>query len=177
MNRRTLLRVEELDARIAPTSLAIPGLSMLPTQMPAGIFSVRPGQTTPRFTGTAKGDYASFTLDNHAGTEYDLAGTADLAHFGHLQMAGRITSAPANHAGVAAGLVGFFTLRGSVTLKLVGPQQPANSPLPAHMTYTVVASSGIYAGIHSTGTVDVTLNSTGSTFTLTFHPATPSTTK
>jgi hypothetical protein len=173
MNRRTILRVESLDARITPTSLALPGMNMLTRQSSAGLFAIRTVQSAPRLTGVAGGVYGAFTLDNHRGTEYDLAGTGDLAHIGHLQMAGRITTVPTNQAGFASGMIGFFALRGSVTIKLIGPQQAANSPLPAHMTYTVIGTSGIYTGMQSTGTVDVTLNSAGSTFTLTFHPTPP----
>jgi hypothetical protein len=169
--RRIVLRVEELGSRTLPSSLTLTRVPPAPHVVPAESSRIIP-QAGVRFFGLATGVFAAARPQQQLGTDYTIMGTADLAHIGHVGLAGQISSVGPGQPGQAVGTLSLNGRFGSITVKLTGPVQPALSPLPAHFQYTVLASSGIYANVHSTGTVDLTIGSgsTGS-FSLTFHPA------
>jgi hypothetical protein len=168
--RRSILRVEELGTRTLPSVIALPGLAALFAQS-TQTFSFRSFQQPgPRFAGSAAGFFQVSQATPTSSLTYVLSGAADVAGLGHVGIGGHIASVSPTQAGIAGGVLRLTNLRGSVTLRLLGPQQAANSPLPAHFRYEVISATGVFFNVHTTGTADLTLNSAAHTFSLKLRP-------
>ncbi len=88
------------------------------------------------------------------GAIIDVHGTADLAALGHVSVEGSVRGVGNISQGHATGTLTFTNAHGSVTVALEGPVQSAFSPLPQHFHYSVVGSSGDYAGLTAEGTLN-----------------------
>ena len=131
---RTLLRLERLGGREAPsaTAVAVP-------------------------TGAAGGIYRAAAATD-AGRGYLFHGAADLPGQGHFDVAGELKSAGLVRGGHASGLLVLNGRTGLVVLGLTGPDQDGPAALPDTFTYTVIGGSGLYRGLRGTGTLSLTPN-------------------
>jgi hypothetical protein len=93
-----------------------------------------------------------------AGQGYSLCGTADLAGLGRFEVSGSVRSVGFILRGRAGGELTLSNACGSLTLRLVGPEQPGFSPLPGTFGYGVVGATGAYHGLHASGQLHLALS-------------------
>jgi predicted outer membrane repeat protein len=105
-------------------------------------------------TGHGSGSYTSTSVPD-AGVTYSVQGTADLADLGHVSVTGSLQSVGFIVVGQATGQLIFSNDRGSVTIKLTGPDQPGFAPLPERFSYQVVSGSGAFAHLSDQGTLSL----------------------
>jgi hypothetical protein len=148
--RRTFLELEPLGDRALPSATALP--------VPAAPLTAALASTQPALhllEGHGRGSYTGDPVQSDAGAEYRLQGTADLAGLGRVVVSGSVRSVGFIRRGHAGGALTFTNGRGSVTVELLGPEQPAFSPLPQAFRYRVVAGTGAYKGLASQGTLQL----------------------
>jgi hypothetical protein len=85
------------------------------------------------------------------GTQYRLSGTVDLAGLGHFEVSGSVQSVAFNFPGNSGGELTFSNACGSLTLRLVGPEQAGGSNLPGTFHYRVTSATGAYRGLQASG--------------------------
>jgi hypothetical protein len=93
-----------------------------------------------------------------AGRGYVLHGEVNLGGLGHFGVSGSLHSLGFIMRGRAGGELTFSNARGSLTLRLEGPEQPGFSPLPGTFHYQVVAATGAYHGLHEGGALHLALH-------------------
>jgi hypothetical protein len=108
--------------------------------------------------GHGRGDYESAFVVPDVGRPYSLHGKVDLAGLGHFEVSGSLHSLGFISHGRAGGELTFSNAKGSLTLQLVGPDQPGFSPLPGAFSYKVVAATGAYHGLHASGVLHLALH-------------------
>jgi hypothetical protein len=119
--------------------------------------------------GQGSGTYTNgFEFD--AGVPYHLTGSGQFVGLIGAKIAGSLYSVGFIRTGHAVGELTFSNAKGSVTIELVGPEQPGFSPLPSKFSYTVEKGTGAYARLTGSGSLTLELSPitflTG-TFTLT----------
>lgn len=169
--RRTVLKVEELGARVLPSTAAV-----IPTAATSAAV-VQTTTTLTTWTGPGR-----FTLTTASGTNakvYSLQGSTNLNGSTFYSITGTVQTV-GNKAGEATGKITISNTHGTLTLSLTGPAQSANAALPTKFTYKVLSATGTFANKSGSGpmTLSVTLfpglNNSGN-FTLT--GTVPATTK
>jgi hypothetical protein len=177
---RTVLRLEELGARVLPSST-----------VPAPTTSTT--ATVQTTTGSAWSGSGRFTLTTASSTHlktYALQGSVNFGSAGFLAVSGSVASV-GNKAGHASGRVTLSNAHGTLILNVTGASQAANAALPSSFTYQVVSGTGIFAHYSGQGTLHLsptlfagygdrgnfTISATAPTATTTRTPTpTPSTT-
>jgi hypothetical protein len=164
--RPARLQVEELDARILPSTAAFP----LPVPPAAAALTAHP----PRhhaLAGHGQGRYTRELVPADFGGVFDLQGAADMAGLGRVTATGRVNSVGFVPSGRAGGTLTFANARGSVTVQLRGPEQRGFSPLPQQFHYQVVSGAGAFRHLADQGTLQLALQAgptfLSGTFTLT----------
>ena len=174
-SRRPPLELERLDARILPSATPLP----IPS-LPAA--AVAPSTAIHILDGHGHGTYTADRIISDAGPEYRLTGTADLAGMGHVRVTGLLHGVGFMAHGRAGGTLTFSNGEGSVTVQLTGPEQPGFSALPQRWDYKVVAHTGAFAHLSTSGTLRLVLQAAPNgdlqtpphgTFTLTVGSPTP----
>jgi hypothetical protein len=134
--RRTVLQVEQLGARVLPSTTVAAAPSSTTTVTTTTVHPF--GQAW-----TAQGRFSLSSTSTGAKT-YTLQGSADLGGSNFYSVTGTITTV-GSKAGQATGKVVLTSPKGTLTLTLAGPTQPANSKLPTSVTYKVVSGTGAFA--------------------------------
>jgi hypothetical protein len=122
--------------------------------------------------GQGKGTYTEPFINPDFGHEYQFTGTARFLGVVNARITGSIHTPGFILHGQAVGTFTFTNAKGSVTLKLVGPEQPGFSALPSVLSYTVEKGTGAYRRLTGSGTLTLKLMPSqtatlGGTFTLT----------
>src|SRR5262245_42471800 len=173
MSRSRLLNLEELGSRILPSATPLPA-PPAPAQALAGL------DFHPGLHGQGRGAYQTDAVVSGAGRVYRLRGAADLAGLGHFALSGSVHAVGFIAQGHAGGTLTFRNARGTVTLALEGPEQPAFSPLPQTFSYRITGATGGYAGLSGSGQLSLALagastggvqDPTHGSFTLALGPA------
>jgi hypothetical protein len=109
-----------------------------------------------------------------AGVQYQVTGVGQFFGLKDAQIAGSLYSVGFIRSGHARGELTFSNAKGSVTIDLMGPQQPGFSPLPDTFRFTLKKGTGAYAHITGHGSLSLKLSPTtdqglpsGGEFTLT----------
>jgi hypothetical protein len=151
MTHRTVLKVEELGARVLPSA------TILPTAA-AGTQVAKTTTTTAVVTHVASPSWQGhgrYTITTAAGVAtYHLQGSADYGKQGFFAIKGTVQTV-GNKSGQAHGRITLSDRRGTLTLDLVGPTQTAHSSLPAKFTYKVVSGTGFFARYAGQGTIQL----------------------
>jgi hypothetical protein len=151
--RRTFLGLEPLGDRVLPSATALP--------MPAAPLTAVLATAQPALhllQGHGRGSYTADAVQSGAGAAYRLQGTADLAGLGRVTVSGLVHAVGFIQHGHAGGELTFTNGRGSVTVELLGAEQPAFSPLPGAFHYRVVAGTGAYKDLTGEGTLQLALH-------------------
>ena len=141
---RRSLRLEELGSRVLPSASPLPAPPAPPQALAAPDFQAG-------LHGQGRGTYQTDAIISGAGRDYRLHGAADLAGLGRFALSGDAHAVGFIQRGHAGGELTFSNDRGSVTLALEGPEQPAFSPLPQTFSYRVTGATGGYAGLGGSG--------------------------
>jgi hypothetical protein len=166
MRRRTLLKVEELDGRVAPSAAApTPPTDAGPTLAPP---------SSPTLYGNLHGQWKAEAPHPDVGNTSDLVGSGDLAGVGHVTLTGSVSAVGMIANGHAGGTLTLTGTNGSITLKLTGPSQPGFAALPDRFDYQVTGGTGKLHSLHSSGRIYLHLAADGS-FTLAVRPSEPAT--
>jgi hypothetical protein len=149
------LQVEELGARILPSAGPV-------------AHSVAPPPHT--LAGHGTGTYIHELGIPEVGQRYDLVGSATLAGLGRVSVQGWVESVGFVLHGHAWGTLVLTNAKGSVTLRLEGPQQGGFAALPHQFTFATEGGTGGYRHLGGHGTLQLVIspamNEQG-TFTLT----------
>ncbi len=170
--RRTILRIEELESRVALSSYN-PALVATAASW-AEYQAIAPAsQPSEDLHGHLHGSYTIVPSNPDTGTQYDLSGSGYIHGLGQVTTTGELHSTGFIRNGRATGTLTLQNANGTVTLQLVGPSQPGFAPLPNHFHYTIVSATGAYTGMHGSGTIDLHVqpnpSGTGGTFTMNLH--------
>jgi hypothetical protein len=144
--RRTVLQVEQLGARVLPST------TVATTPTPTTTVS----STTLHPFGqawTGQGRFALASASN-GGKTYTLQGSADLGGSTFYSVTGTITTV-GSRTGQATGKVVLSSPKGTLTLALTGPTQSANSKLPGTVTYKIVGGTGAFAHYAGQGSMQM----------------------
>jgi hypothetical protein len=150
--RRTFLELEPLGERVLPSA----ALTMPDAPLTAALAPTQPALHL--LEGHGQGSYTGDAVQAGAGAEYRLQGTADLAGLGRVAVSGSVRAVGFIQHGHAGGDLTFTNGRGSVTVELLGAEQPAFSPLPQAFHYRVVAGTGAYKDLAGQGTLQLALH-------------------
>jgi hypothetical protein len=146
------LRVEELAGRLLPSAVMPPAHVMPPVHRDP-------------LAGRGQGPFtAQFVPD--AGALYQFRGTATLADLGAVTVTGSAHGVGLIASGHAGGALTFANARGSVTVELDGPTQPAFGALPHYFRYHVVAGTGAFGHLRDGGMLRLDLAADGGHFRL-----------
>jgi hypothetical protein len=104
--------------------------------------------------------------------QYSLRGMVDLAGVGHFEVSGSLHGPSVVELGqLPGGELTFSNACGSLTLRLVGPEQAGFPPLHERFHYRVTSATGAYSGLQASGELRLALKpeplGMGGTFTLT----------
>jgi hypothetical protein len=165
---RWLPRLEQLGERVVPSATMLLGdLSHLDV---ASVVHHHHHHTECHcLAGTASGTYFSPRFFPDAGNSYQLTGTGTFGRLGSVAVKGAVNGVGFIQSGHATGTLTLSNAKGSVTLYLVGPEQPGFSRPPEQFSYQVASGTGAYAHLHASGTLHLQLTYTGvnvGTFTL-----------
>jgi hypothetical protein len=145
-NRRTVLRVEQLGARVLPSATA----SLLAPTAGAAAAAVST-QTTTGSAWTGQGRFTIATNRTTAAKTYTLEGSTTIGSSGAFAVTGSVTTV-GNRTGQATGRVILNSPRGRLIFTVTGPTQSANSGLPSSMTYRIESGTGAFARYRGQGT-------------------------
>jgi hypothetical protein len=146
--------LEELGARVLPSAAP---LTPLPSATSALVSQAQPIIYHP-LAGHGSGSYSADAIQSGAGITYNLRGTADLAALGHVSVTGWVHSVGFLRVGQADGELTFTNNHGSVTVRLVGPEQPGFAALPQQFSYRIVSATGAYKHLQDHGSLCLTLH-------------------
>jgi hypothetical protein len=169
---RTVLRIEELESRIALSSF---NPALVATAVPSAEYQAAApaSRLSQHLHGHLHGSYTIVPSNPDTGTQYDLSGSGYIHGLGQVTATAELRSVGFIGNGHATGTLTLQTANGTVTLQLVGPSQPGFAPLPNHFHYTIVSATGADTGMHGSGTIDLQLqpnsSGTGGTFTMNLH--------
>jgi hypothetical protein len=91
------------------------------------------------------------------GQVYDLLGSATLTGLGRVNVSGAVQSVGFILHGHAWGKLLLTNAKGSVTLRLEGPEQNGFAALPHQFTFDVVGGSGSYKHLNGHGTLQLVI--------------------
>jgi hypothetical protein len=169
---RTVLRIEELESRIALSSYnpALVATAASSAEYQAAAPASQPSQ---HLHGPLHGSYTIVPSIPDTGTHYDLSGSGSIHDLGQVTATGELHSTGFIFNGHATGTLTLQNANGTVTLQLMGPSQPGFAPLPNDFYYTIVSATGVYTGMHGSGTIDLHLqpnsSGTGGTVSMNLH--------
>lgn len=143
MKNRRSLELEELAQRILPSVSRVPFASLSGTQV---MIAVQQHAQNP-LCGHGQGTYTGNISFPDTGVNNTLQGTAKLARLGDVTVAGSVHGVGFIASGHATGTLTFTNGQGSVTLDLLGPEQPGFSSLPKEWKYTVTGATGDYQNL------------------------------
>jgi hypothetical protein len=127
--------------------------------------------------GTIAGTFVPAPTAASIGALYIFNGATGAAGaMGPVSANGRIQLPPFMTTGPVTGGMTLTTISatpggpsGSVTLALTGPVEASSGPIPATLTYVITSGTGSFANATGSGTIEVTLGSTGLAFTMVIH--------
>jgi hypothetical protein len=157
---RWLPRLEELGERIVP-SAAMPLGDLSHLDVAAVVHHHHHHTQGHSLAGTATGTYFSPLFYPDAGHSYQLTGRGTFGRLGSVAVKGAVNGVAFIQSGHATGTLTLSNANGSVTLSLVGPEQPGFSRLPEQFNYQVASATGAYAHLHASGTLHLQLTPTG----------------
>jgi hypothetical protein len=131
---RSRLGVSHLESRVVPSTVAV----------------VR---SITHLHGHGTGHYTLDSVWSGAGPGYHLKGSVQVDGLGRFSLSGGLHGVGFIRAGHADGSFTLTNSRGSITLQLVGPKQPAFSALPSNLHFHVTGGTGAYRHAHADGTV------------------------
>jgi hypothetical protein len=167
MQRRTILRFEELEDRAVPSSSSVLAPAAVTPSFAAAQPAAQPSNV--HVFGVIQGTYTDLGHPGiDAGTSVSFKGSGAVDYLGAVSLTGSLQGTGNITFGQANGELTLTDGRGSVTLQLVGPTQGMFAPLPSHFAFSVVTGTGAYQGLTLTGEVDLVRHAVGKTFTLTF---------
>jgi hypothetical protein len=137
--RTARLELERLGSRLAPSA----GVLVSPGHPPAAHAAHAPPHPV---RGTGGGTF-DWQFGDDGGPAFGLSGTADLAGFGRVRVDGWVHGVGADGGGRATGELILSGPRGTLTLALHGPPQPAYSPFPPEFVYTVSGGASGYGAV------------------------------
>jgi len=146
------LHVEDLDARI------VPGAS--PVVVPPPLLLV----------GHGTGAFTQEIGIPEIGQKYDLLGSATLNGLGQVTVRGSVDSVGFVLHGHAWGTLTLANAKGTVTLRLEGPEQNGFAALPSSFTFAVTGGTGSYRHLNEHGALHLVIapaRQPQGTFTLT----------
>jgi hypothetical protein len=153
--RRTMLKVEELGARIMPSATVLPtAAASANTQLTKTTTTAAVVKTVASPSWQGHGRYTTTTASKTGVVTYQLQGSADYGRLGFFAIKGSIQT-DGNKAGQAHGRITLSDRRGTLTLDLVGPTQKAHAGLPSKFTYKIVSGTGFFAHYAGTGTIQM----------------------
>jgi hypothetical protein len=152
MTRQSPLLLEELDARLLPSTIPLPQIAPAPS-------ALLPGPIPPLhvLSGQGEGTFSTPAIQSGAGTDYSISGEGQFAALGQVVLHGGVHSVGFIQHGHAAGILTLTNSRGSLTLALRGPDQPGFSALPEQFSYIVTNGTGAYAHLSDQGTLALVL--------------------
>jgi hypothetical protein len=171
MARKTHLRCERLDDRIAPsltpvsvplpTPIAAPvkvTAAASPIVLPAPTPIIVPPPPVPAPTvvhpvaGFGSGKYICTLQAGNVPTGFHFTGVMDTKGMGRVTVQASIYGVGYRNA-PAGGRITLTNGKGSVTIELTALPQPKLSKLPEWFRYRIVQSSGAYKGMTDSGTL------------------------
>jgi len=133
------LHVEDLDARLLP-----------------GACSVAASIVPPNLALAGRGTGAFVHVPGvPEGQRYDLLGSAILSSLGRVTVKGSVDSVGFILHGHAWGTLILSNAKGSVTLRLEGPEQNGFALLPGRFTFDVAGGTGSYQHVGGHGTLQL----------------------
>jgi len=112
-----------------------------------------------RLNGSLHGTYRENVANPDTGAAYDFKGSGRVSGFGDGSMAGHLHTIGFIAVGRAQGELVLSGARGTITLKLLGPEQHGGpKALPDVFKFTVVAATGKYVNDHDSGTATIVTN-------------------
>lgn len=150
ITRRTVLKVEELGARVLPSATtAIPTAAasaqvVAPTAAASTIIS-------PSWVGHGR---FTTTRASTGVVTYQFQGSADFGRQGFFAIKGSIQTV-GNRAGQAKGRITLSDRRGTLTMDVAGPTQAARSGLPKTFNYKIVSGTGFFGRYAGTGSIQL----------------------
>jgi hypothetical protein len=160
MTQLNAIELEELGSRTLPGAVTTAGVLAASALTPMAIAT--PVVASHPLAGQGQGTFVNpvtpGSLTIGALTTYNLAGTANLAGMGQVNVTGTVHSVGFVLAGQATGQITFSNSRGSVTIQLIGPVQPGNTALPTNFSYSVVAHTGAFATLADHGTLGLAVS-------------------
>ncbi len=143
--------VEELGSRTLPSAAPLTPTTP-PTVVSAGVSHVNP------LAGSITGAYAVGLGMPDVGTSYRLAGAGTVDLLGKVNALGLLRSTGFIMNGHAVGSLTLANAKGTITLRLTGPQQAAFATLPQQFQFTTTGGTGAYSRLSAQGTVTLKLN-------------------
>ena len=102
--------------------------------------------------GTLRGDYHRHDSTPDKGSIYNLSGSGDVSGVGHAFVTGKIHTIGNVSQGHAHGTLFISGANGTITLRLVGPEQDSGPKgLPDFFKYTITGGTGKYSNVADTG--------------------------
>jgi hypothetical protein len=145
--RRTVLNLEELGARVLPsTTVAVSTTASTAAKVLT---------TSSVTTGQAWSGQGRFVITSAAGgiKTYTVTGSAAFGS-SFFAISGSIKT-DGSKSGHASGQVKLSSSRGTLTLSLTGPMQSAGAALPKTLSYKVVSGTGFFAHYAGSGTTQL----------------------
>jgi hypothetical protein len=180
-----LLEVESLDERALPT----PGLGVTPPEPGVPALVARHGHRAAHPHGVLRGRIQGTWVNRptlpDTGSIQLLTGSGTVAPLGSATAQGNLHTPGFVLRGRTEGMLTLSGPRGSITVRLVGPEQRGFSPPPSTFHYRIIGGTGRFAGASGSGTARFHEQSGpvcepglpcdplvhGGTFTLTFGPS------
>jgi hypothetical protein len=153
-------------------SLGPPG-SLAPVQLITTINSTADVSATSSLSlnGTISGTYKLAPVLADIGATYVFTGTGAAGAVGPVALSGSVHLPGFIATGKASGTLTLDDISasavksGSVTLSVTGPTEAGFGPFPGTLSYVITGGTGAFAGATGSGTIAVTLDSAGQTFT------------
>jgi hypothetical protein len=153
ITRRTVLKVEELGARVLPSATAIPTAAAATAQITQTALTAAAVTKVNSPSWVGHGRYTTTRASTGVVT-YQLQGSADFGRQGFFAIKGTLQTV-GNRSGQAKGRITLSNRRGTLTIDLLGPTQSAGSRLPSTLNYRIVSGTGFFARYGGTGTIQL----------------------
>ena len=162
------LQVEELSARTLPSATVIDPPDTPDTPAHVGHAGVHATHVTfDGLDGTVRGTLTPVVHGpTDGGLRYAVAGSGKLGGLDTFHVTGSLHAVGFIANGHAAGDLTLTNAHGTITMHLVGPQQPGFSPLPGHFHFVVTGGTGAYTHLQDDGEVTLVTQQHGGTTSL-----------
>ncbi len=147
-SNRTVLELHTLGERTLPSGV-------VPTPVPFG--SVVIAHSSHPLHGLGNAAYTGPAISIDAGAGFALTGAANLGALGQFHMKGAIQGVGLVESGRAMGEITLTNAHGTITLALHGRVQPAFSPIPVELVYSLTGGTGDFQHVTGYGSVGVKL--------------------